>query len=79
MNLTVHVRFCRQVGGATLRLSLTQHHDGQRLTVRQAKADSIGTVPLSPSGKSHLDGYLESRELQGGVFLAVGQKPTLSL
>lgn len=24
MNLTVHVRFCRRVGGVTLRLSLTQ-------------------------------------------------------
>jgi len=30
---------------------------GQRLAVRQAKADSIGTVQR----KSHLDGYLESR------------------
>lgn len=45
-----------------------EDYDGQRLTIRQAKADSIGTVPLSPRGKSHLDGYLEWRELQGEIF-----------
>ena len=42
-----------------------EDYDGQRLTIREAKADSKGTVPLSPKGKSELDGYLEWRELQG--------------
>lgn len=42
-----------------------EDYDGQRLTIRQGKADSKGTVPLSPRGKSELDGYLEWRELQG--------------
>jgi len=34
----------------TAKPQLLESYDGQRLAVRQAKADSIGTVPLSPSG-----------------------------
>ncbi|WP_017326884.1 site-specific integrase [Synechococcus sp. PCC 7336] len=36
------------------------HYDGVRLHIRQAKADSTGTVPLSRQARKILDEYLES-------------------
>lgn len=42
-----------------------EDYDGQRLTIRQAKADSKGQVPLALSTRSRLNVYLEWREQQG--------------
>ncbi len=43
-------------------------YDGQRLTIREAKADSKGTVPLGTQAKSALEGYLEWRKSLGEVL-----------
>jgi integrase/recombinase XerD len=40
-------------------------YDGQRLNIREAKADSKGKVPLTAQTKLRLDRYLEWREKQG--------------
>jgi integrase/recombinase XerD len=42
-----------------------EDYDGQRLTIRQAKADSKGKVPLSVQTRLRLDLYLKWRECQG--------------
>jgi integrase/recombinase XerD len=42
-----------------------EDYDGQRLNIRQAKADSKGKVPLTLQTRSRLDLYLEWRERQG--------------
>jgi integrase/recombinase XerD len=42
-----------------------EDYDGQRLNIRQAKADSKGKVPLTVQTRSLLDRYLEWRERQG--------------
>jgi integrase/recombinase XerD len=42
-----------------------EDYDGQRLNIRQAKADSKGKVPLTAQTRSRLDRYLEWRERQG--------------
>jgi integrase/recombinase XerD len=42
-----------------------EDYDGQRLNIRQAKADSKGKVPLTVQTRSRLDLYLEWRERQG--------------
>jgi integrase/recombinase XerD len=42
-----------------------EDYDGQRLNIRQAKADSKGKVPLTAQARSRLDRYLEWRERQG--------------
>lgn len=42
-----------------------EDYDGQRLNIRQAKADSKGKVPLTAQTRSRLDLYLEWRERQG--------------
>jgi integrase/recombinase XerD len=43
-------------------------YDGQRLNIRQAKADSVGVVPLSFEARAWLDTYLRSREDQGEIL-----------
>jgi integrase/recombinase XerD len=43
-------------------------YDGQRLQIRQAKANSIGVVPLSFEARAWLDTYLKWREDQGEVL-----------
>ncbi|MBD1909041.1 MULTISPECIES: tyrosine-type recombinase/integrase [unclassified Leptolyngbya] len=40
-------------------------YDGQRLRIREAKADSKGFVPLAPQGKKDLDLYLQWRRDSG--------------
>jgi len=40
-------------------------YDGVRLTIREAKDDSTGTVPLSKASRAALDDYLEWRRAQG--------------
>ena len=45
-------------------------YDGQRLTIREAKADSKGVVPLTPVAVGALAGYLEWRQDQGEVLQA---------
>jgi integrase/recombinase XerD len=42
-----------------------EDYDGQRLNIRQAKADSKGKVPLTLQTRSRLDLYLQWRERQG--------------
>jgi integrase/recombinase XerD len=42
-----------------------EDYDGQRLNIREAKADSKGKVPLTLQTRSRLDLYLEWRERQG--------------
>jgi integrase/recombinase XerD len=42
-----------------------EDYDGQRLNIRQAKADSKGKVPLTGQTRSKLDRYLEWRSRQG--------------
>jgi integrase/recombinase XerD len=42
-----------------------EDYDGQRLNIREAKADSKGKVPLTAQTRSRLDLYLEWRERQG--------------
>lgn len=42
-----------------------EDYDGQRLNIREAKADSKGKVPLAAQTKLRLDLYLEWRERQG--------------
>lgn len=42
-----------------------EDYDGQRLIIREAKADSKGAVPLTPLAKSELDAYLEWRASLG--------------
>jgi integrase/recombinase XerD len=42
-----------------------EDYDGQRLNIRQAKADSKGKVPLTMQTRFRLDLYLEWRERQG--------------
>jgi integrase/recombinase XerD len=44
-------------------------YDGQRLHIRQAKADSKGVVPLNQEARSWLAHYLQWRESQGEIFL----------
>ena len=43
-------------------------YDGQRLRIREAKADSKGWVPLTPQGKEAVERYLQWRELTGEVL-----------
>jgi len=43
-------------------------YDGQRLTIRSAKADSKGVVPLTPVAVVALSAYLEWRQLQGEIL-----------
>jgi integrase/recombinase XerD len=45
-----------------------EDYDGQRLNIRQAKADSKGKVPLTLQTRSRLDLYLEWRERQGHLI-----------
>lgn len=45
-----------------------EDYDGQRLIIREAKADSKGTVPLTSKAKSDLDAYLKWRQIKGDVF-----------
>ena len=40
-------------------------YDGVRLTIREAKDDSTGTVPLSKASRAAIDEYLEWRQEQG--------------
>lgn len=42
-----------------------EDYDGVRLTIRQAKDDSTGTVPLAQAARSDLDDYLSWRRGQG--------------
>lgn len=42
-----------------------EDYDGQRLFIRQAKADSKGQVPLAPQTGSRLNAYLTWRQQQG--------------
>jgi integrase/recombinase XerD len=42
-----------------------EDYDGQRLNIREAKADSKGKVPLTLQTRSRLDLYLEWRKCQG--------------
>lgn len=60
-------------------------YDGERVTIRQAKHDSTGSVPLSPSSSLALDCYLEARRQQENntmepdepLFLSHSPKPKL--
>lgn len=45
-----------------------EDYDGQRLVIREAKADSKGAVPLTSIAKSDLDAYLRWRQLKGDVL-----------
>lgn len=45
-----------------------EDYDGQRLVIRVAKADSKGTVPLTPKAKLDLDAYINWRQVEGGVL-----------
>lgn len=45
-----------------------EDYDGQRLIIREAKADSKGTVPLTSIAKSDLDAYLTWRQVKGDVL-----------
>lgn len=45
-----------------------QDYDGQRLRIRQAKADSKGVVPLSRAGRSAIETYLDWRSQQGEML-----------
>ncbi len=46
-----------------------EDYDGQRLTIREAKADSKGIVPLTASAVAALEAYLKWRESQGETML----------
>lgn len=59
-------------------------YDGERVTIRQAKHDSTGRVPLSPSSSLALDCYLEERRQENKtlepmepLFLSNSPKPKL--
>lgn len=43
-------------------------YDGQRITIRVAKADSVGTVPLLKKARKAIDQYKQWREQQGDVL-----------
>ncbi|CAA9309908.1 Phage integrase [uncultured Leptolyngbya sp.] len=45
-----------------------EDYDGVRLTIRQAKDDSTGTVPLAEAARSDLDHYLSWRQEQGELL-----------
>jgi len=47
-----------------------EDYDGQRLTIREAKADSKGIIPLTPFAVGALAGYLEWRQVQGEILQA---------
>lgn len=46
-----------------------EDYDGQRLRIREAKADSKGFVPLTAQGKQDLEQYLQWRQEQGEALL----------
>jgi integrase/recombinase XerD len=46
-----------------------EDYDGQRLRIREAKADSKGYVPLAVQGKQDLEQYLQWRQEQGEALL----------
>lgn len=60
-------------------------YDGERVTIRQAKHDSTGRVPLSPQSSLAVDCYLEQRQEQENrtlepdapLFLSHSPKPKL--
>lgn len=45
-----------------------EDYDGQRLIIREAKADSKGTVPLTSIARSDLDTYLNWRQVKGDML-----------
>nr|WP_299486226.1 tyrosine-type recombinase/integrase [Acaryochloris sp. IP29b_bin.137] len=45
-----------------------EDYDGQRLTIRVAKADSVGTVPLLKKARKAIDQYKLWREQQGDIL-----------
>lgn len=59
-------------------------YDGERVTIRQAKHDSTGRVPLSPQSSLALDYYLEQRRQENKTLepmqaLFVSHSPKLKL
>lgn len=65
--------------GEVVKLNV-EDYDGVRLTIREAKDDSTGTVPLSRQAREQLNEYLTQRRSQEGnllsdspLFLSIGQ------
>ena len=57
-----------------------EDYDGARLTIREAKDDSTGTVPLSRQAREHVNTYLVQRRSKEGdlppnspLFLSIGR------